>query len=58
MASVDFKEKARERWKRKEKSLKSLKSLRVSLSHITNNICNKKDNILIYNDLDKIPYST
>lgn len=58
MASVDFKEKARERWKRKEKSLKSLKSLRVSLSHITNNKCNKKDNILIYNNLDKMPYFT
>ena len=58
MASVDFKEKARERWKRKEKSLKSLKSLRVSQSHITNNKCNKKVNILIYNNLDKIPYST
>ena len=58
MASVDFKEKARERWKRKEKSLKSLKSLRVSQSHITNNKCNKKDNILIYNNLDKMPYST
>ena len=58
MASVDFKEKARERWKRKEKSLKSLKSLTVSQFHITNNKCNKKDNILIYNDLGKIPYST
>ena len=58
MASVDFKEKARERWKRKEKSLKSLKSLRVSQSHITNNKCNKKDNILIYNDLYKTPCST
>ena len=58
MASVDFKKKARERWKRKEKSLKSLKSLRVSQSHITNNKCNKKDNILIYNDLGKIPFST
>lgn len=35
MASVDFKEKTRERGKRKEKSLKSLKSLTVSQSHIT-----------------------
>ena len=55
MASVDFKEKTRERGKRKEKSLKSLKSLRVSQSHITNKLCNKKDNTLIYNNLYKIP---
>ena len=46
---------ARERGEREEKSLKSL---RVSQSHITNKKCNKKDNILIYNDLDKIPNST
>ena len=42
MASVDFKEKTRERGKRKEKSLKSLKSLRVSQSHITKNNVIKK----------------
>ena len=58
LANVDLKEMARERGKREEKSLKSLKSLRVSQSHITNKKCNKKDNILIYNDLDKIPNST
>ena len=26
------------------------------MSHITKNKCNKKDNILIYNNLDKIPF--
>ena len=55
LANVDLKEMARERGKREEKSLKSLT---VSQSHITNKKCNKKDNILIYNDLDKIPNST
>ena len=53
LANVDLKEMARERGKREEKSLKSLKSLTVSQSHITNKKCNKKDNILIYNDLYK-----
>ena len=62
LANVDLKEMARERGKREErslqKSLKCLKSLTVSQSHITNKKCNKKDNILIYNNLDKIPNST
>ena len=47
MASVDLKEMARER----EKRGKCLKCLTVSLSHKMNNKCNKKDNILIYNNL-------
>ena len=58
LANVDLKEMAIERGKREEESLKSLKSLKVSKSHITNNKCNKKDNVLIYNNLDKTPYST
>ena len=53
LANVDLKEMARERGKREEESLKSLKSLKVSKSHISDNKCNKKDNILIYNDLYK-----
>ena len=47
MANVDLKEMARER----EKRGKCLKCLTVSLSHKMNNKCNKKDNILIYNNL-------
>ena len=58
MANVDLKEMARERGKREEESLKSLKSLKVSKSHIIDNKCNKKDNTLIYNNLDKTPNST
>ena len=54
LANVDLKEMARERGKREEESLKSLKSLKVSKSHISDNKCNKKDNILIYNNLYKI----
>lgn len=46
LANVDLKEMARER---EEKSLQ--KSLNVSLSHKMDNKCNKKDNILIYNNL-------
>ena len=41
MASVDFKEKTRERGKMKEKSLKSLKSLTVSQSHVKSGILYK-----------------
>ena len=37
---------------------KMKKKGKESQESITNNKCNKKDNILIYNDLDKIPYST
>ena len=58
MANVDLKEMARERGKREEESLKSLKSLKVSKSHIIDNKCNKKDNILIYNNLDNTTNST
>ena len=58
LANVDLKEMARERGKREEESLKSLKSLKVSKSHIIDNKCNKKDNTLIYNNLDKTPNST
>ena len=58
LANVDLKEMARERGKREEESLKSLKSLKVSKSHISDNKCNKKDNALIYNNLYKIPNST
>ena len=50
LANVDLKEMARERGKREEKCLKCLT---VSLSHKMNNKCNKKDNILIYNNLGK-----
>ena len=53
--NVNLKERARERGKREEESLKSLK---VSKSHISDNKCNKKDNALIYNNLYKIPNST
>ena len=55
LANVDLKEMARERGKREEESLKSLKSLKVSKSHIIDKKCNKKDNTLIYNKLYKIP---
>ena len=58
LANVDLKEMARERGKREEESLKSLKSLKVSKSHIIDNKCNKNDNTLIYNNLDKTPNST
>ena len=54
MANVDLKEMARER----EKRGKCLKCLTVSLSHKMNNKCNKKDNILIYNNLYKTINST
>ena len=53
MANVDLKEMARER-KREEKSTKCPKCPTVPLYQISNKNCNKKDNILIYNDLDKI----
>ena len=55
LANVDLKEMARERGKKEEKSLKCLT---VSLSHKMNNNCNKKDNILIYNNIDKTTNST
>ena len=54
MANVDLKEMAREM----EKRGKCLKCLTVSLSHKMNNKCNKKDNILIYNNLYKTINST
>ena len=57
-ANVNLKERARERGKREEGRLKSLKRLKVSKSHISDNKCNKKDNTLIYNNLYKIPNST
>ena len=38
--------------------LNCLNCLNVSTSHKMNNNCNKKDNILIYNNLDKITNST
>ena len=50
MANVDLKEMARERGKREEESTKSTK---VPKYHKNNIKCNKKDNILIYNNLDK-----
>ena len=56
LANVDLKEMARER---EENSLqKSLNCLNVSLSHKMDNKCNKKDNILIYNNLDNTANST
>ena len=59
LANVDLKEMARERGKKEERSLqKSLKCLTVSPSHKMNNNCNKKDNILIYNNLEKTAYTT
>ena len=57
-ANETLKERAREKRKREEESLKSLKNLKVSKSHISDNKCNKKDNTLIYNNLDKTPNST
>ena len=54
MANTYLKEMARER----EKRGKCLKCLTVSLSHKMNNKCNKKDNILIYNNLEKTAYTT
>ena len=57
LANVDLKEMARERGKREEKSLQNCTTCptcpNVPMSHITENKCNKKDNILIYNDLYK-----
>ena len=62
LANVDLKEMARERGKREEKSLQNCTTCptcpNVPMSHITENKCNKKDNILIYNNLDKITNST
>ena len=62
LANVDLKEMARERGKREEKSLQKslncLNCLNVSLSHKMDNKCNKKDNILIYNNLDNTTNST
>ena len=53
LANVDLKEMARERGKREEESTKSTKSTKVPKYHKNNIKCNKKDNILIYNNLDK-----
>ena len=53
MANTYLKEMAKER----EKRGKCLKCLTVSLSHKMNNKCNKKDNILIYNNLGKTTIS-
>ena len=54
LANVDLKEMARER---EEKSLQNCTTCptcpNVPMSHITENKCNKKDNILIYNNLGK-----
>ena len=62
IVNVDLKEMARERGKREENSLQNCTTCptcpNVPLSHITKNKCNKKDNILIYNNLDKIHNST
>ena len=62
LANVDLKEMARERGEKEEKSLQKslncLNCLNASLSHKMNNNCNKKDNILIYNNLDKTTNST
>ena len=57
LANVDLKEMARERGKREKNSLQNCPTCptcpNVPLSHITKNKCNKKDNTLIYNNLDK-----
>ena len=58
IVNVDLKEMARKRGKREEKSTKSTKSTRVPQYQIINKKCNKKDNILIYNNLDKTHNST
>ena len=58
LANVDLKEMARERGKKKEKCPKCPKCPTVPLSQINNKKCNKKDNILIYNNLDKTYNST
>ena len=55
LANVDLKEMARERGKREEESTKSTK---VPKYHKNNIKCNKKDNILIYNNLDNTTNST
>ncbi|KIP64632.1 hypothetical protein ST44_01595 [Prevotella pectinovora] len=61
LANVDLKEMARERGKREEKSLQNCTTCptcpNVPMSHITKNKCNKKDNILIYNNLGKTTIS-
>ena len=61
LANVDLKEMARERGKREEKSLQNCTTCptcpNVPMSHITENKCNKKDNILIYNNLGKTTIS-
>ena len=58
LANVDLKEMARER---EEKSLQNCTTCptcpNVPMSHITENKCNKKDNILIYNNLGKTTIS-
>ena len=58
LANVDLKEMARERGKREEESTKSTKSTKVPKYHKNNIKCNKKDNILIYNNLEKTAYTT
>ena len=58
LAKVDLKEMDREREKKKEKCPKCPKCPTVPLSQINNKKCNKKDNILIYNNLDKTYNST
>ena len=53
MANVDLKEMARERGKRVGIFSQNSHFPIFPSSHITKNKCNKKDNILIYNNLDK-----
>ena len=53
LANVDLKEMARERGKREGVFSQNSHFPIFPSSHITKNKCNKKDNILIYNNLDK-----
>ena len=53
LANVDLKEMARERGKREGIFSQNSHFPIFPSSHITKNKCNKKDNILIYNNLDK-----
>ena len=58
LANVDLKEMARERGKREGVFSQNSHFPIFPSSHITKNKCNKKDNTLIYNNLDKTPNST
>ena len=58
MANMNLKEKAREKRGKEYQVSQVSHCPTVPLSHISNKKCNKKDNILIYNNLYKIHDST